>query len=129
LRALAISLSTLNLSGGVIQIVVPLLVLKRLGMGQDMVGYVFGLSGAFGVVSAFVCGRLRTGRSRAPADHPARDLFHRNDRHSALARRAAPIVACMAISGLANGPLDIALFTLRQRRTDPAWMGRPSRSR
>ena len=30
----------------------------------------------------------------------------------------------MAISGLANGPLDIALFTLRQRRTDPAWMGR-----
>jgi hypothetical protein len=30
----------------------------------------------------------------------------------------------MAIAGLANGPLDIALFTLRQRRTDPAWMGR-----
>jgi hypothetical protein len=30
----------------------------------------------------------------------------------------------MAISGLVNGPLDIAMFTLRQRRTDPAWMGR-----
>jgi hypothetical protein len=30
----------------------------------------------------------------------------------------------MAISGLINGPLDIAMFTLRQRRTDPAWMGR-----
>jgi len=24
----------------------------------------------------------------------------------------------------ASGPLDIALFTVRQRRTDPAWMGR-----
>jgi hypothetical protein len=23
-----------------------------------------------------------------------------------------------------NGPLDVAMFTLRQRRTDPAWMGR-----
>jgi hypothetical protein len=30
----------------------------------------------------------------------------------------------MAVSGLVNGPLDIAMFTLRQRRTDPAWMGR-----
>ena len=26
--------------------------------------------------------------------------------------------------GLLQGPLDIALFTVRQRRTDPAWMGR-----
>jgi hypothetical protein len=35
-----------------------------------------------------------------------------------------PIAISMIIAGLANGPLDIALFTLRQRRTDPAWMGR-----
>jgi hypothetical protein len=28
------------------------------------------------------------------------------------------------VGGLANGPLDIALFTIRQRRTDPAWTGR-----
>ena len=30
----------------------------------------------------------------------------------------------MFVFGLLNGPLDIALFTVRQRRTDPAWMGR-----
>jgi hypothetical protein len=30
----------------------------------------------------------------------------------------------MALNGFLNGPLDIALFTLRQRRTDPAWTGR-----
>jgi len=36
----------------------------------------------------------------------------------------AMIVAVMAISGFFNGPMDVALFTLRQRRTDPAWMGR-----
>ena len=35
-----------------------------------------------------------------------------------------PIAISMAVAGLLNGPLDIALFTLRQRRTDPAWMGR-----
>jgi hypothetical protein len=26
--------------------------------------------------------------------------------------------------GIAAGPFDIVLFTLRQRRTDPAWLGR-----
>jgi hypothetical protein len=26
--------------------------------------------------------------------------------------------------GFVNGPMDVALFTVRQRRTDPAWMGR-----
>jgi hypothetical protein len=30
----------------------------------------------------------------------------------------------MALVGLVVGPLDVAMFTLRQRRTDPAWMGR-----
>jgi MFS family permease len=61
LRALAISLSTMNLAGGVIEIVVPLLILRHLGMGQEMVGFMFGLMGACGVVSAFLSGRLRTG--------------------------------------------------------------------
>ena len=30
----------------------------------------------------------------------------------------------MALIGLATGPFDVVLFTLRQRRTDPAWLGR-----
>ena len=30
----------------------------------------------------------------------------------------------MAVVGLATGPFDVVLFTLRQRRTDPAWLGR-----
>jgi len=35
------------------------------------------------------------------------------------------MLACvMAVTGALNGPIDIALFTLRQRRTDPSWMGR-----
>jgi predicted MFS family arabinose efflux permease len=124
LRALAISLSTMNLSGGVIEIVVPLLILKRLGMDQQMVGYMFGLSGAFGVVSAFACGRLKTeGRERPLIILPA-VCFIGTTAILLWPAGLLPIAICMAISGLANGPLDIALFTLRQRRTDPAWMGR-----
>src|SRR5205823_1194157 len=34
------------------------------------------------------------------------------------------LVLVMCITGFLNGPLDIALFTLRQRRTDPGWIGR-----
>ena len=30
----------------------------------------------------------------------------------------------MGFLGFFNGPMDVALFTVRQRRTDPAWTGR-----
>ena len=124
LRSLAISLSAMNLAGGMVEIVVPVLVLRHLGMGQDVVGYMFGLSGAFGVASAFFAGRLRTeGRERRLILIPAVGFIFT----SAILLwpgSIVPIALSMAATGLLNGPLDIALFTLRQRRTDPAWMGR-----
>jgi len=124
LRALAISLSTMNLSGGVIQIVVPILILNHLGMGQDTVGYMFGLMGAFGVVSAFLSGRMRTeGRERGMILLPAAG-FTVATAILLWPGSLLPIALSMAVGGLLNGPMDIAMFTLRQRRTDPAWMGR-----
>ncbi|MDQ2913272.1 MAG: MFS transporter [Chloroflexota bacterium] len=36
----------------------------------------------------------------------------------------AVLAIAMIVLGLGNGPFDIVLFTLRQRRTDPAWLGR-----
>ncbi len=89
LRALAISLSTMNLAGGMIEIVVPVLILKHLGMGQDTVGYMFGLMGAFGVVSAFLSGRhqdRRTGEAHDP--DPGRRL-HPGDGDPAVAGEPA----------------------------------------
>ena len=124
LRSLAISLSVMNLSGGMIEIVVPLLILRRLGMGQDMVGYMFGLSGAFGVLSAFLSGRIRTeGRERRMILLPA-TLFIGTSAILLWPAGLLPIALSMALWGLFNGPLDIAMFTLRQRTTDQAWMGR-----
>jgi MFS family permease len=124
LRALAISLSTMNLAGGMIEIVVPLILLRRLDMSPAVVGYMFGLMGAFGVVSAFLSGRLRTeGREKLLIVLPAFGFTAA----TALLLWPAGLLAvavAMALGGLINGPLDIAMFTLRQRRTDPAWMGR-----
>ena len=34
------------------------------------------------------------------------------------------LILTMALMGLVSGPMDVAMFTVRQRRTDPAWMGR-----
>jgi predicted MFS family arabinose efflux permease len=124
LRSLALSLSVMNLSGGVIQIVVPYIILRQLGMDQSVVGYMFGLSGVFGVVSAFISGRLKTeGRERILIIVPA-FLFIGTTAILLWPAGLLPIALCMGVSGLVNGPLDIAMFTLRQRRTDPAWMGR-----
>jgi predicted MFS family arabinose efflux permease len=100
------------------------MVLKHLGMGQEMVGYLFGLMGAFGVVSAFFSGRIKTeGREKRLIVLP---LFGFTIATAILLVPGglAPIAISMAAAGLMNGPLDITMFTLRQRRTDPAWMGR-----
>ena len=124
LRGLAISLSVLNLSSGVVQIVVPVLILKHLGMGDEVVGYMFGLSGLFGIVSAFISGRINTaGRERQMILIPCAG-FGFATAILLWPGSLVPIAISMAVAGLLNGPLDIAMFTLRQRRTDPAWMGR-----
>ena len=34
------------------------------------------------------------------------------------------VALAMLVLGIATGPFDVTLFTLRQRRTDPSWMGR-----
>jgi predicted MFS family arabinose efflux permease len=41
-----------------------------------------------------------------------------------FANSLAVVAAAIILLGLATGPFDIGLFTLRQRRTDPAWFGR-----
>jgi MFS family permease len=135
LRGLAFSISTLNIAGGVAAITIPLLVLRQLGYSETVVGLAFAVAGITGMVSTVLFGRLDT-RGREwrllviplTLTAPIIALL--------LPVAAAPpggidpvigivlILASQAGFGLLNGPLDIALFTVRQRRTDPAIMGR-----
>jgi hypothetical protein len=41
-----------------------------------------------------------------------------------VAPNLAWVFAALLVMGVLVAPIDIALFTLRQRRTDPAWLGR-----
>jgi MFS family permease len=135
LRGLAFSISTLNIAGGVAAITIPLLVLRQLGYPPTVVGLAFAVAGVTGVVSTVLFGRLDT-RGREwpllviPLTLTAPAIALLLPVASASPGAMDPVVGILLILasqagfGLLNGPLDIALFTVRQRRTDPAIMGR-----
>jgi MFS family permease len=124
LRGLAVTLSTMNLGSGVLVIALPVLVLDRLHSGPATVGLLWGAMGAGGLIAALVAGRFSSlGRERQMI------LVAILINAAAIAvlpfaGSLAVVAVAVVVLGAANGPLDIALFTLRQRRTDPAWFGR-----
>jgi predicted MFS family arabinose efflux permease len=123
LRTLGLSISALNASYGVLQIVVPVLLL-RLGQGPAVVGLTWAALGVAGVASTLVFGRMDSrGREKALLTWPMLGIA------GAVALMLIPaglpvVLLALALFGFLNGPLDIGLFTIRQRRTDAAWMGR-----
>jgi MFS family permease len=123
LRGLGFSISALNLAGGATTIILPLMILDRLGGTEAMVGIAFAVMGITGAVAAFVFGRVDSeGIERPMLALPMLGM-------AAAVLLLLPgnlilLLIALAAFGFLNGPLDIALFTLRQRRTDPAWMGR-----
>ncbi|HEY0444523.1 MAG TPA: MFS transporter, partial [Candidatus Limnocylindrales bacterium] len=139
LRGLGFAISALNITGGMTTIVIPLLVIQRLGLGPGAVGVPFAAAGLAGMASSLYFGRLDTrgrewrmlllpalGQAAAVALLLPLGAAAPAGAHGSIAvvTGFAIVVASSAISGALSGPLDIALFTVRQRRTDPAWMGR-----
>jgi hypothetical protein len=134
LRGLAIAMASLTFSGGIVSILVPLIVLDGLGGTELAVGIAFALSGVAGLASVIVFGRRDTrGREWRLIvigmlfQIPATALLWLAD---GTLGAVVPLVGYAAVSasllltGLLEGPLDIGMFTMRQRRTDPAWFGR-----
>jgi MFS family permease len=124
LRGLALGISTANLGHGIFIVALPVLVFERVHGDAALVGQLWALIGLVGAASGLLIGRLGSeGRERALM---AAAMLIGGAAMAALAVTASPpvIVAVVALLGLTFGPLDIALFSLRQRRTDPAWFGR-----
>jgi MFS family permease len=131
LRGLGFSISTLNLASGMTTIVVPLIVLEQLGGSEAAVGLIFACSGLAGMGSVFFFGRYDT-RGRDWTFLVVPMLLIAPGLAVMLLAAHAPTLAVglillafsLGLFGFLNGPMDIGLFTMRQRRTDPAWMGR-----
>jgi len=131
LRGLGFAITTANLAHGMTTIVLPLIILERFGLSEIVVGLVFAVSGISGVMSAFVFGRMDT-RGREwhllvwpmVALVPTVGILLVAAGQAPLPLGLGLLFLEMFLVGLLIGPMDIALFTVRQRRTDPAWMGR-----
>ncbi len=124
MRGLALSISVLNVGAGMLIVGLPVMIFQRLHSSAALVGELWALSGLASVVSVFFFGRLNSeGRERLmlAASMVAYAAGYLVVAFSSSATWAA---AGMALGGLANGPLDLGIFSLRQRRTDPAWFGR-----
>ncbi len=131
LRGLGFAISFMNVAGGMVVIVLPLIVLERLGQGEAVVGLIFALVGITGMASAFAFGRIDSrGREWSMlvwpmlAAIPTMALLLPAAMTSVVALGIGLLCLHMLVMGALYGPSDIALFTVRQRRTDPAWMGR-----
>jgi predicted MFS family arabinose efflux permease len=124
IRALGLSYSCYVATWGMLLVAVPVYATGRFGAGGDLAaGLLFAAAGLAGGIGALVAGQLRTaGRERAVM---AFGMI-------ATALAAWPIAALglpglvvgLIIVGIAAGPIDVGLLTLRQRRTDPASLGR-----
>jgi MFS family permease len=132
LRGLGFAISLVNLTNGMVTIVLPLIVLQRFGLDETVVGLVFAVSGISGMASAFLFGRMDTrGREWSLLVWPTIALVPVMAVLLLAAGQTAFIplgigllIVESLLVGLLTGPMDIALFTVRQRRTDAAWMGR-----
>jgi MFS family permease len=124
LRGLGISTSTVNIANGLFFIGLPVLVLSRLGGSAAQVGQLFALMGVTAAVSVLSVGRIGTEGRERPLLASAMLFTGFGCVLVLLSPNLLFAALAMALIGVATGPFDVVLFTLRQRRTDPAWLGR-----
>lgn len=123
LRGVIFTLWTTNIPYGFLIVALPVLILREFHWGADGVGLLWSVAGVATVIAGLVAGRINTEGRERPIIVGGLAL-------AALAcvcvllQTPVALLAGMALFGLAAGPIDIGLFALRQRRTDPRWFGR-----
>ncbi|HET8907004.1 MAG TPA: MFS transporter [Ktedonobacterales bacterium] len=123
LRGVILTLWTANLPYGFLIVALPVVVLHRFHWDAGGVGLLWSVAGVATVASGLVAGRINSeGRERPII---AGGLALASIGYACiLLQTPVALLAGMVLFGLASGPIDIGLFALRQRRTDPRWFGR-----
>ena len=126
LRGLAVSYSLYEISWGMLTVVVPVYAFRQFDAhtGEVVAGLLWAGLGVVGGTAALAAGHIRTvGRERAVM---AIGML-------GTAFATWPLAAGFGLTGLTlgmmlvgamAGPIDVGVLTLRQRRTDPAELGR-----
>lgn len=128
LRGIAVATSVMNIGFGILGVAMPVLVLSQLHQGAATVGVMYAVMGAAGLVASAAAGRV-------PSEHREVWFVVGGGVLSGVAMAAMLLAAGvgggllvvglgMAVFGISQGPYDIGMFSLRQRVTAPAWMGR-----
>ena len=124
LRGIMTVVFVMNLGWGILVVALPVMVLTQLHGSPSLVGGLWAAFGLATIPSALLFGRFNTeGRERL--------IMGVSDVVGGLAvgmlafaGNAWVVAAAMLIAGLSNGPFDVCMFSMRQRRTNPAWFGR-----
>jgi predicted MFS family arabinose efflux permease len=124
LRMLSGTMTIFNACGGILTIAIPFIVLRDIHGGPTTVGLLFAIMGGGGFLAGLVTGRIGT-------ENREKRLLAVSCMTTAVAfvllaidHSEIALVSLVAVIGLANGPLTVAMFSLRQRATEPAWFGR-----
>ena len=124
LRGIMITMLLCNLGFGVVNLALPILVFRRFHGGPGAVGALWSVAGLATVVAGLVAGRINTeGRERRMVA-AGMVVAAASAALLAVAGGAPALVIAMILTGVSSAPIDLGLFALRQRRTDPAWFGR-----
>jgi MFS family permease len=124
LRGIALCLFVLNVGAGILIVTLPVLVLDHFHGGAAQVGLILAAQGAGGVVSALLFGRLDSEGRERPVMAVTAAVAAAATALLLVAGNLLVVGLAALIIGLATGPLDVAIFSLRQRATEVAWFGR-----
>jgi MFS family permease len=126
LRGMAIAYSFGQASWGMMLVVVPVAVAHALAPGQPVdaiTGFVWTGQGMAACLSALLAGHLRTVR-RERQFMALGFLLTAASLWPLATFELAGVAVSMALAGFFSGFIDVGVLTLRQRVTDPRWLGR-----
>ena len=128
LRGLTIVFPLANVGAGVFTVALPVLVLGRTHGGGGAVGALWSAFGLAALVAGLLFGGVRTAGWERPIIAVA---FALSGAGLFLVALAGLLPATLLLAGVgmvgaggAIGPCNVAMYSLRQRTTDPAWFGR-----
>ncbi|MFN2465695.1 MAG: MFS transporter [Candidatus Dormibacteria bacterium] len=124
LRAIALSLVWLNIGAGMVVVAMPVLALRHLHGDSRAVGLLWAVQGVGGAVAGFIFGRIDTVGHERRLIVVCIMVIALGTAVMAGAPNLYVLGLGSLVTGVAVGPLDVTLFSLRQRVTGPRWLGR-----